>query len=106
MGLFKSKEEKEKANEEKMRQWLAERSLEDLSSSDFKQVQRIKTQLWGTTFTSGLSYLGVTDIKDLVRNTDSLLVGISEQNWLLVKQNDQLIKQNEEIISLLKKQKE
>ena len=32
----------------------------------------------------------------------NILLGISEQNWLLIKQNDKLAKQNEEIIKLLK----
>lgn len=102
MGLFKSKEEKEAEKQAKMKQWLADRDLEDLSEEDFKQVNRIKSQLWGTSFIGAMNLISASD-KDLLRNMQNILLGISEQNWLLIKQNDKLSKQNEELIKLLKK---
>lgn len=98
MGLFKSKEEKEQEKQAKMQQWL---NLEDLSEDDYTQVDRIKTELWGTGFLGALNNIAASD-KDLQRNMQNILLGISEQNWLLIKQNDKLAKQNEEIIKLLK----
>lgn len=102
MGLFKSKEEKEAEKQEKMKQWLADHSLEDLSEDDYDQVKRIQTQLWGTSFMGTLNMISASD-KDLLRNVQNVLLGMSEQNWLLIKQNDKLAKQNEELIKLLKK---
>ncbi|EEJ41418.1 hypothetical protein [Limosilactobacillus vaginalis] len=101
MGLFKSKEEKEQEKQAKMQQWLKDRNLEDLSEDDYAQVDRIKTELWGTGFIGALNGIVGSD-KDLLRNMQYILLGISEQNWLLIKQNDKLAKQNEEIIKLLK----
>ncbi|MEE6635854.1 hypothetical protein [Limosilactobacillus pontis] len=101
MGLFKSKEEKEQEKQAKMQQWLKDRNLEDLSEDDYAQVDRIKTELWGTGFVGALNNIAASD-KDFLRNMQNILLGISEQNWLLIKQNDKLAKQNEEIIKLLK----
>lgn len=101
MGFFKSKEEKEAEKQAKMQQWLKDRNLEDLSEDDYAQVDRIKTELWGTGFIGALNGIVGSD-KDLLRNMQYILLGISEQNWLLIKQNDKLAKQNEEIIKLLK----
>lgn len=101
MGLFKSKEEKEQEKQAKMQQWLKDRDLEDLSEDDYTQVDRIKTELWGTGFIGALNLIAGSD-KELQHNMQSILLGISEQNWLLIKQNDKLAKQNEEIIKLLK----
>ena len=101
MGLFKSKEEKEQEKKAKMQQWLKDRNLEDLSEDDYAQVDRIKTELWGTGFVGAVNNITASD-KDLLRNMQNILLGISEQNWLLIKQNDKLAKQNEEIIKLLK----
>lgn len=101
MGLFKSKEEKKQEKQAKMQQWLKDRGLEDLSEDDYTQVDRIKTELWGTGFLGALNNIAASD-KDFLRNMQNILLGISEQNWLLIKQNDKLAKQNEEIINLLK----
>lgn len=101
MGLFKSKEEKEQEKQAKMQQWLKDRDLEDLSEDDYAQVDRIKTELWDTEFIGALNLIAGSD-KELQRNMQNILLGISEQNWLLIKQNDKLAKQNEEIIKLLK----
>lgn len=101
MGLFKSKEEKEQEKQVKMQKWLQDRDLENLSQDDYAQVNRIKTQLWGTVSLGALNNIVGSD-KDLQRNMQNILLGISEQNWLLIKQNDKLAKQNEEIINLLK----
>lgn len=102
MGLFKSKEEKEAEKQAKMKQWLHDHDLDDLSEEDYKQVSRIQTQLWGTSFLGTLNMISASD-KDLLRNIQNILLGMSEQNWLLIKQNDKLEKQNEELIKLLKK---
>ncbi|MCT2870680.1 hypothetical protein [Limosilactobacillus fermentum] len=99
MGLFKSKKEKEQEKQAKMQKWLQDRDLENLSQDDYAQVDRIKTQLRETVFL--LNNIAASD-KDLQRNMQNILLGISEQNWLLIKQNDKLAKQNEEIINLLK----
>lgn len=101
MGLFKSREEKEQEQRAKMQQWLRDRSLEDLSDEDYAQVDRIRAELWGTGFLGALNNITATD-KELQINIQNILLGISEQNWLLIKQNDKLNKQNEEIIKLLK----
>ncbi|WP_281827794.1 hypothetical protein [Lactobacillus amylolyticus] len=97
MGLFKNKEERTEAKEEKIRNWLSERGLENLSPEYFRQASRIKNKFWGT---SWLSSFG--NEQELLKNINWISQGISEQNWLLIKQNDQLIKQNQEIIELLK----
>lgn len=101
MGFFKSREEKEQEQLAKMQQWLRDRNLEDLSEEDYAQVNRIRTELWGTGFLGALNNITATD-KDIQINMQNILLGISEQNWLLIKQNDKLSKQNEEIIQLLK----
>lgn len=67
MGLFKSKEEKAAEKQAKMQQWLADRDLTDLSEEDYKQVDRIKNQLWGTSFLGALNLISASD-KDLLKN--------------------------------------
>lgn len=90
MSLFKSKEEKEAAKKEKMQKWLEIRGLESIHEDDFNQVKRIRDQLWGTY--SGVLLDSKTEVpKDILK----AILGLTEQNWLL-------IKQNEEIIELLK----
>lgn len=101
MGLFKSREEKIQEQQSRMQQWLRERNLEDLSEEDYSQVDRIRAELWGTGFLGALNNITSTD-KEIQINMQNILLGISEQNWLLIKQNDKLNKQNEEIIKLLK----
>lgn len=101
MGLFKSKEEKEAEKQAKMKQWLSDRDLDELSEEDYKQVNRIRTQLWGTGMMGALNGFGGSE-KDFLFQLQNLTAGIAEQNWLLIKQNDKLIKQNNEIINLLK----
>lgn len=91
MGLFKSKEEKEQEKQAKMQKWLKDRDLENLSQDDYAQVDRIKTQLWSTVSLGMLNEI-VGSEKDLQRNMQNILLGISEQNWLLIKQNDKLAK--------------
>lgn len=40
--------------------------------------------------------------KQVQKDIAYILLGITEQNWLLIKQNDQLRTQNDELIKLLK----
>lgn len=103
MGLFKSKEEKEAEKAAKMHEWLDARGLDDIKDDSLKQIERIKTSLWGTSFMSGMNGLFGNE-KDVIINVSYMIQGITEQNWLLIKQNDQLRKQNDELIKLLKDQ--
>lgn len=102
MGLFKSADEREASQRAKMEKWANERGLNGLNPDNFKQVGRIKSKLWGTGILSGI---GASE-KDIARNSAYLLQAITEQNWLMIKQNDQLAAQNEKIISLLEKNNE
>lgn len=110
MGLFKhetleekqerwaKKESEKKAKEdEKLHIWLNAHGLTGIRDDSLEQVKRIRQQLWGQNVGSLLA-----DEKQVQKDIAYILLGITEQNWLLIKQNDQLRTQNDELIKLLK----
>ncbi|KRL33057.1 hypothetical protein [Liquorilactobacillus uvarum] len=97
MGLFKSQAERDAQKQAKMEKWLNDRGLEGVQKDNYTQVDRIRTYLNGT----GL--LGfMPSAVDATKNSMYLLQAVTEQNWLLIKQQDRLAQQNDEIIELLK----
>ncbi|WP_311408457.1 hypothetical protein [Liquorilactobacillus uvarum] len=100
MGIFKSQAEKDAAKQAKMKKWLNERGLNGVDADNFQQVNRIKSSLWGTGILGAFA-----DKNEVARNSMYLIQALTEQNWLIIKQNDKLAKQNDEIIKLLKEGK-
>lgn len=86
---------------QKFQQWLAQKELTDINPDNLLQIGIIYDLFKGTVSLNGLNAL-VGSEKDIAKNQSFLLAELTQQNWLLIKQNDQLQKQNEEIIKLLK----
>lgn len=91
MGLFKTPEEKQQKQEEKMRRILERYELSELSSKYANAVKNISSELAG----SGLGEFGNL----LAPNTDTslriqtqFLNAIVQQNWIIIRQLDEISK--------------
>lgn len=90
-----AKQEKEK---EQIRAWINDHNLTGIREDSYAKVKDAKSWFHGQSV--GTLLTGEAKIGQGIFN---LLEGISEQNWLIIKQNDQLRTQNDEIIKLLQK---
>lgn len=83
-------------------EWLNEKELNNVNADNVTQLESIYDLFDGMIPLNGLTSL-VGNEKDIAKNQALFLAELTQQNWLLIKQNDQLQKQNQEIIELLKK---
>lgn len=87
---------------QKFQEWLATKQLSDINPDNVLQVGTIYDLFKNIVPLNGLTSL-VGSEKDINANQAFLLAELTQQNWLIIKQNDQLQKQNQQIIDLLKK---
>lgn len=90
----KAKEEKKKEKAQaKLNAFMKEHGLAGIDKSSQKQIERIQSQLWGTSLYGTFSNKETDQLWDLLQ----VQQGIIEQNWLVIKQQDQIIKELREI---------
>lgn len=98
MGLFKSAEEKQEQQEQKIQSFLHLKGLESLDPETHKLVKNITDELFMNGYFKAFTSLNMTNAENAMLND---LNAIVEQNWLLIKQNDMIYSQNKIIAKLL-----
>ncbi|MBP1045304.1 hypothetical protein I6N96_03375 [Enterococcus sp. BWM-S5] len=107
MGLFDNmKDSQEQAKEKqsakqqaKIDKFLKQRGLDNLSLFSYNAVRRTMTDQAGLGLLKAGMALDFSKVEE--RAKINYLSSLSEQNWILIQQNDQLMKQNTEIYKLL-----
>lgn len=90
MGLFKSEEEKQQANEEKLKRLMTKYHLEDINRDYAQQVKEIAQYMVGIDILEAGNTLGTTVKPDII--VARRLGAIMQQNWIMIRLLDDISK--------------
>lgn len=98
--LFETNQPNQPKQNERTKKYLSRRGIDNLETNIDNQVRNIIGDLAGNNlFKTGMA-LSFAKAEEQAKVT--YLSALTEQNWILIKQNDEMMKQNKEIINLLK----